>query len=307
MLRTEGLDTLSAMSLRCGRLPRLHQLRYEAVRFGWLDMGVRPSPTADLVKVYSPRGRHVILPLESTSLRTKALPALAQVALQVGLPSSAALVELSMAITLPSASSQEPHTDISPATRDHTVTDERGQSSSCAPLVTCWLALQPVTAAMGPTVVFPRTHTRFAQRQRDIEQLDAIEALRVHEGGCDHDGDGSLAALSAQGNEYAKQEVRRNEEEAEAEASAREHAAFGEALPPVSLLLGVGDAGLMDTRLVHYGSGRCGSSVHGPHGRVLLNATFAAAGAHSRIHGFTYHRRADALPQSIASILLDAE
>jgi hypothetical protein len=165
---------------------------------------------------------------------------------------------------------------------------------------------------MGPTTVFPRTHTRFAQRQRDIEQLDAIEARRVHEGTSNSDhGDGgssSLAALRAEGNEYAKFALRLREEEAEAEASAREHAAFGEAAPPVPLVLDEGDVGLMDTRLVHYGSGRRidtpGSEAHrGLRGRVLLNATFAAAGPHGRIHGFTYHRRGDAEPRTISSIL----
>ena len=140
-LRSEALASLSALSLRCGRLPRLHQLRYEAVRHGWLESGVRPSPTADLSKVYSPYGRHVILPPESTSL-SEALLALARASLQMGLPPSAGLVELSVAITLPSAFAQDPHTDISPATLDHRVAD----GSRCAPLVTCWMALQPVVA-----------------------------------------------------------------------------------------------------------------------------------------------------------------
>jgi hypothetical protein len=79
----------------------------------------------------------------------------------------------------------------------------------------------------------------------------------------------------------------------------------------VPLLLGVGDVGVMDTRLIHFGSAypNLPRAPPGgrprPHGRVLLNATFAAEGPRSRIHGFTYHRRADARPRTIASILED--
>ena len=34
---------------------------------------------------------------------------------------------------------------------------------------------------MGPTVVTPRTHTRFRERQQAVERLEAVEAVRMHE------------------------------------------------------------------------------------------------------------------------------
>lgn len=57
------------------------------------------------------------------------------------------LVELSCLVSDPCAKRQSLHPD--------TPCDER----SCAPLITCFVALQPITAEMGPTILCPGTHT----------------------------------------------------------------------------------------------------------------------------------------------------
>ena len=74
-LRAEIMAVLSSLSLKCGQVPNLRWLQYQAVRFGWRDSGVRPDPTADLVKIYSPWCRHVVLPIDSPAL-LEALPPL---------------------------------------------------------------------------------------------------------------------------------------------------------------------------------------------------------------------------------------
>ena len=105
----------------------------------------------------------------------------------------------------------------------------------------------------------------------------------------------SLASLREEGNEYAKVEMRKREEAAEEEATAREQAEFGDIIPPVPMLLDIGDIGIFDARLVHFGSAYARrSGVHkGPRARVALSATFAAAGPRGRIQGFLYNRLAD--------------
>jgi ectoine hydroxylase-related dioxygenase (phytanoyl-CoA dioxygenase family) len=109
----------------------------------------------------------------------------------LGLEPSARLVELSLAISLPGASAQEMHTDITPSTPNTPPASHGAAAAGTAPLVTAWLALQvgtraahptswqcmlaalplicfslwqDVTEMMGPTRVLPRSHHRFAKR-----------------------------------------------------------------------------------------------------------------------------------------------
>jgi hypothetical protein len=268
---------------------------YQAVRFGLA------APSENVVRVYhSPRSRHIVLPSETSAL-CEALYAMADAGRASGLPEDSALVELCVAITLPGASAQTQHSDISPA--------RPNVDGSAPPLVTCWAALQDVAADMGPTQVYPRTHTRFRARQQDLEATEEIEALRVYRAfGEAAPGPpvtlGDLHMLDE--NPVAAAEVRRRAHEADEAAMARERTEFGDMAPPTALLMSRGDASLMDCRVVH-----CGSAYPRVHdgraspARALLNVTWATAGHGKAIKGFTYHRMAASKPRTIGSILRD--
>jgi len=94
----------------------------------------------------------------------------------VGLEPSSRLVELSLAISLPGASAQHMHTDITPSTPNtppvHSAAAD-ADAVGTAPLVTAWLALQTVTTVMGPTRVLPRSHHRFLRRVLRAEAEEA--------------------------------------------------------------------------------------------------------------------------------------
>jgi hypothetical protein len=92
-------------------------------------------------------------------------------------------------------------------------------------------------------------------------------------------------------------------EAAQDAASARELTQFGPPPSAVSLLLAQGDVGIMDCRVTHQGSAHGGGDT-----RVVLNATWAAAGVDGAdLKGFTYHAAAhERGVRTIGSILLAA-
>ena len=236
-----------------------------------------------LEPVRAPWRRHCVTLPPSPALAA-ATQQLARAALAVGLPSSARLLEQDTTIVLPGAFAQLTHTDISPSVAD------RGGG---APLVTVWLALQAVTSGMGPTTVYPGSHRRYAARAAlQEERAQQVDVELYRRASYCSDGSGgpasTLVSLDEDGNGAARYAMDAELDAAEALDLDREAAQFGAAIPgPVDLLLEVGDCGIMDCRIRHFGSAYA-YSWDGPP-RVLLNATF---GAGDDIAGFTYHRHA---------------
>jgi hypothetical protein len=143
---------------------------------------------------------------------------------------------------------------------------------------------------MGPTRVFPRSHTRYARRAALQEQrlAEAGGAAFARAAFYSSDGEGgprpNLVSLHEEGNAAAQHFMDAEMDAAEAEDAARETALFGDCQSPVEMLLQVGDAGAMDCRLRHHGSAYAYRWSGAP--RVLLNATFGTGD----LAGFTYHR-----------------
>lgn len=276
-VRAEALATLSRSSW---------SLYYQMGRFGY---GQLKNP------IRAPWRRHMF-PLPITGNVRQALVGVAGAVRAIGVPQQARLVELCAVVTFGGASAQDSHSDISAAVPDVRLEAQSSRSNSAecpngsavtkvAPLVSAWVALQPVTSEMGPTVVFPASHRRFAQRaiRLEAEYLAGAEfrqrMFRRHGNFTFFDDmDGvPTSALEAESDQYKA--ARRSED------TSREIAEFGTAPDPQEVLLGTGDTALMDCRVWHFG---------GPHAwtcqvpRVLLNATFDSEGAGMR-KGFTYH------------------
>ena len=258
----------------------------DAQAWGWAyNWGRFSLPGASLFgpqlePVRAPFRRHCVTLPPSDALRA-ATALMARVALAAGMPPTARLLESDTTIALPGAFCQATHTDISPSVSD------RG---GAAPLVTVWLALQGVTAAMGPTTVYPGSHHRYAQRavlqeERNV-QADADSYARVS---YSSDGSGgpptTLVSMHEEGNGAALYVMDAEMDAAELRDVEREAAEFGDVPGPVDLILEAGDAGLMDCRVRHFGSAYRYTRDGVP--RVLLNATF---GCGESITGFTYHR-----------------
>ena len=310
LLRAEALAQLAEED--AGGWRTLRWWRALAVRHGVIG-----AAAGDMAYIRSPAYRRVVI-LRETAALEDALLGVAGVALACGLPNHAPLVELSAVITYPGASAQDVHADISPSTPDVVVAAgeaEGGRAGSlCAPLVTCWLSLCPqgVTSAMGPTIIHPRTQTRFRARQEALDVVAAQEQAALYAGLESEDGGSgsTMASLrTADGNAAANEMQLRLQDAAADAATEREQAEFGLALDPISLLLARGDVGMMDCRVVHYGSAHhhkahaaSGQQGGGEEGRqkssggprVVLNASWMAAaageGGVTQIPGFTYHR-----------------
>ena len=266
---------------------------YEPVRWGWLS----PRNTS-FVKMASSKGsaavsnRHIVLPRDSAALAA-VVRAVAAVAVAAGLPGTAQLVELSAAITLPGAKPQLLHSDISAANWPRSAPG----SLPPPPLVTCWVALQDVTPAMGPTRIYPASHIRFRERQH---ALDLLQSARqdglLSAGGHNWALDSTSADAFEQRMAAARARIAAGA--AEQYATAREQAEFGDAPAPIDMTMQAGDVGVMDCRASHLGSEypAAGGTARQP-ARVLLNATWASPTAVSPesekpIDGFTYHIRA---------------
>jgi ectoine hydroxylase-related dioxygenase (phytanoyl-CoA dioxygenase family) len=211
-------------------------------------------------------------------------------------------VEQNVLIVFPGAAAQKSHTDVSPSTASWV---DAATGASCAPLTTIWLALQDTSATMGPTVVYPRSHQRFLERTLRAEARSSAEADARYLSAANADGEVTLRFLHEHGNEASMHALDDEAAQLALEDETRELAQFGAAPPAMDVLLSAGDACVMDCRLRHYG----GQYEAAGEARVLLSATFAAAGAElgSAIAGFTYHRRErDEMP-TIAELLLDRQ
>lgn len=279
--------------------------------------GVRRQPlyhfrrwglSSDWVSIRAPWCRHVVpLPISVvlgsdglTPLRT-ALGGLARAVAEGGLPLTATMVELSAAVTLPGAQAQDTHTDISAATPGF-------GEGSIAPLVTAWLAVQPILdATTGPTTVVPRSHRRLAVRSARLER-EHFEDERVL-GDMQSFSEPDIAFVERRRYQQSrlgpKAEALREDEE-------RENREFGPATSATNLLLGCGDVVIMDCRVAHWGSAYPrpwwswlpGTALTSQEPRVLINATFVAAGAEARhLRGFTYHKTSDLPTVTLGSLL----
>mmetsp|Transcript_172881 Transcript_172881/g.554300 ORF Transcript_172881/g.554300 Transcript_172881/m.554300 type:complete len:383 (-) Transcript_172881:61-1209(-) len=256
----------------------------------------------DFEGIRSPWRRHAV-PLSFTPDLDAALAGIAWAAFEAGLPRSSHLVELSAAVTLPGASAQNVHSDISPAIANIPPSGGGGGGAACSglpPLVTAWLAVQPVLdASMGPTTVFPGTHRRLVERAVRIEE-ERVQDSVLLAGLCDPT-DPEHVSVEATLFKATRAKEKRKALEADVERELRD---FGPASAACDLLLGCGDVALMDCRLIHFGSAYPGSrSSRLPFAflrcaadevpRILINATFASEGVGSdEIRGFTYHRTA---------------
>ena len=276
-LRTQALQLLDDAST----------LTYHYTRFGLPFAGLLGGSTR--TRIRNPWRRHVVTLPPSDSLG-QANAQLAVVARAAGLPWSSQLVEQSAMIVLPGARAQKSHTDISPSV---------ACVDGSAPLITLWLALQDVSSGMGPTTVYPQSHTRYRQRAVLQEQraaaleTDAFLSTTYDADGSPNRAAGNLVSQQAEGSVAAVAAMAAELDEWEREDVTREAAAFGADVPrPLDLLLSRGDCGVMDCRIRHFGSGY-GYTQGSGQARVLLNATFAAAGVHgggAALKGFTYHR-----------------
>lgn len=275
------------------------RLPYHTNRFGF----------GRLNPIRAPWRRHM-LPLPMTVAVGHALLGLAGVVHAAGVPLHAKLVELSVIVVLCGAGAQDLHTDISPGTPDvhleaPSLPLHPGKMSSAptvAPLVSAWLALQPVTSGMGPTVVHPGSHRRLVKRCIRLEATALAERELRGRMLCRYDADGTFHPLDdlhdvsagfvgAEG-AHAEEEVRMSED------VSRELEEFGTVPDPQELLLDVGDIGLMDCRLSHFGSSRAWSSGRP---RVVLNATFDST-CSGAMRGFTYHGSNDLPPTSLGGL-----
>ena len=282
----ETCRLLRAQSLAL--LEEASTLTYHYTRFGLPFASLLGGST--LERIRNPWRRHAITLPPSDSLRA-ANAHLAIVARAAGMPWSAQLVEQSAMVVLPGARAQASHTDISPSVMD--VQDS-------APLVTIWLALQDVSAGMGPTTVYPASHTRYRQRallqeqRAAVRESDAYLSTTYSVDGEPGRAETNLVSLQAEGNGAAGAAIAAELDEWERVDMLRESAAFGPDIPlPLDLLLSRGDCGVMDCRIRHFGSGYGDVYSREGEARVLLNATFAAAGVlggGAALKGFTYHR-----------------
>jgi len=166
------------------------------------------------------------------------------------LGSDAWLVELSAIIALPGAREQRLHTDIPWAERPG--------------LFTTFVALQSVTAEMGPTHVFPGTHTAAAHR-------DCVRISQVNRDmGLDGSVEESTVVYDGFGNVTTPHPVT--------------------PLPEPELLIApAGGSYVIDTRVAHFGG-----SNRSEYPRALLCFGFQSVREGDRsgpepIEGFTYH------------------
>ena len=186
------------------------------------------------------------------------------------------LVELSVMISLPGARAQEPHTDIPPF--------------ACGTLCTTWVALQDVTPAMGPTVIYPYSHIycntkelqRAASQQRQYDSLGRSQqdraALTINKR-CVSAGDVELVDTDTESTLSRGLEEKNPLEDSETTANPRPS--------PDHMLLRVGEMVSMNAKVLHYGAAN-----HSQRPRALLNVTFQEPeqdGSFGEIDGFTYH------------------
>ena len=145
----------------------------------------------------------------------------------------ACLCELSTIVSDPGSTRQPLHSD----TRCEE-NDAKTQHN-----ITLFCALQPITAAMGPTVVFPCSHNRVAQ----IEMLRS----RSTKGG-ETTADAPVSSSNAGGADNAK--TTPTTDEKSNQSSAGDSPSDGDSeRQPIRCCCDAGDVVMMDSRALHYG------------------------------------------------------
>jgi ectoine hydroxylase-related dioxygenase (phytanoyl-CoA dioxygenase family) len=255
----------------------------------------RWSPTYRLRRLFpssfggvrSPLHRHVLPTPLTPAVRAALEHASAAARAQCKVPASSRVVELNFTCALPGAAAQEPHCDIPPTAED----------GRC----TVWIALQDVDATMGPTDVWPRSHTRarayfeeqMARHARWEEQEQAKEDREQAEEGQAETNEGSVGTATVTGtqnnskvdvdddvdddggtdNERAEHTADdEDEDEDEEEAEFTRVVLAGGDDAALRLTLDCGDIALMDCRILHRGSANTSPAAD----RFLLNVTFVA-------------------------------
>jgi ectoine hydroxylase-related dioxygenase (phytanoyl-CoA dioxygenase family) len=153
-------------------------LDYRAASQASVDQGQVPRHGRFAKCLLSEHRDDLLLPLSSTPQQAlrQILPHLAPI-LDKRLGPDATLFELAALISDPGAQRQNIHPDHACESADD------GHCQNNKPMVlTCFVALQPISAAMGPTLWFPRTHThamhaRFVRRR--VEDVMASASPQV--------------------------------------------------------------------------------------------------------------------------------
>lgn len=277
-MQTQGFEVVRRLvpasacaALRADVLARATSSRHAAIDQVMADMAAGREGRLAASAIRSPLHRaHVSLPMTPTTREVLRLAATGVCGAfsRAGLdPMGARLVELSAMVSFPGAAAQTPHTDIPPYAPGRR-------------LCTLWVALQDVARAMGPTMVHPCPP----------EKLCARVAARFGTAGKGVAGD-------AEGNQPRARGRRRRKSSPERRADPRVDpwAPAGLDLPPaVAVLLGAGDAGVVDGRFFHFGGANASAAP-----RVLLSASFestatgpaterSAGGGEGGEDGFTY-------------------
>ena len=188
------------------------------------------------------------------------------------LNSNAALVELNAFVSLPGSEKQKVHSDIGWEHKDRYI-------------VTGFVALADVTAADGPTCVFPGTNTEAFHRYI-VSSLDKETKHYNADGSPDDDGRGGEHLPPADPADAAALLALASPEEQKLH-----HIGYGSA--PLEVHLQAGDCLIFDTRLFHYGAANESLKP-----RTLLSFSFQQSPSPTcseetrtsdKIRGFTYH------------------
>ena len=261
----------------CVPAPVCEALRREgeaALRRAWW------SPTYRLRRLFpssfggvrSPSHRHVLPTPLTPAVRAALEHASAAARAQCEVPASSRVVELNFTCALPGAAAQEPHCDVPPTAED----------GRC----TVWIALQDVDATMGPTDVWPGSHTRarayFEEQMARYalweKQELAGEDREQAEEGQGETNEGSAATDKNNGYdaetsaEHTADDDDEDEDEDEEEAEFTRVVLAGGDDAAMRLTLDCGDIALMDCRILHRGGANTSPSAD----RFLLNVTFDA-------------------------------
>ena len=209
-----------------------------SVAWSWRGLRQRILTTTGQFRgIRAPEGRKTIL-AEMTPEIKRALSAVASAAIDRGMDPQSRLVELNYTASLPGAEGQGMHTDISPLIGR----EEHELGAELSPLNTCWVALQQVTADMGPTEIIPSSHeTSFQFLQHRLEICDKLQ--QTSNTATYYTSDGEIDESM-----YTEQEKRL---EAEAAATLESMIAHVTQRSVRAMTMETGDMVMMDTRYVH--------------------------------------------------------
>jgi len=188
------------------------------------------------------------------------------------LHSNSPLVELNAFVSLPGSVKQKVHSDI-------------GWEHSERFIITGFVALHEVTAADGPTCIYPSTNTEAFHRYIN-SSLDKEMKQYNADGSPDDDGNGGEHPPAVEPADAAALLAMASPEEQELHR-------IGYGSAPLEVHLEAGDCLIFDTRLFHYGAANQSLKP-----RTLLSFSFQQspsptcseeARTSDKIRGFTYH------------------